>query len=231
MTSKWRLVLAPWTEGGRLYTYFLPPLDYEVDVGDVVLVEGPKGQPKFLVIAEIKDLEPLPFPAKSIANAWQLHTYNTAKEEGETLSMHPDYPKWQVLAGRLNNGEDLDPEPADLGEDRIGGACTPAKYSAAWVKYEVESRKAYQLDHHNCSFCGSMVKYVFINGQVEFDSNCDCSRHRTRRAAASYQEIADWLAVQESDEIRDNIWKGLRVVPAEALPGEDPLNEKLDKDW
>lgn len=187
----WRLILAPWAEGGRLYTYFLPPDFPDASPGDVVLVEGPKGQPKFLILAEVKDMEPLEFPAKSIANCWPKADYDAAKEEGLGLSMHEDYPKWQVAAGLLNNG-------------------ASAKYSEAWVRFEVEQRGASQLDHHRCSMCDYMTRYLFRCGLVHFDAGCDCSQSSSIRDS-SYEAIADWLAMQSSDEIRDDIWKGLRT--------------------
>lgn len=119
--TTWRLVLAPWVGGGRLYTYLLPPIDeyWNTPLGpnDIILVEGPKGQPKFLEIAEIKELEPQPFPCKAVANAWTAIDYQQAREDEIPLSMHPSYPEWTVMAARINQGEN--PNEALAGEDPL----------------------------------------------------------------------------------------------------------------
>jgi hypothetical protein len=110
MNEGWRIAKAPWAEGGRLYSYLLPPELDEITVGDTVLVEGPKGQPKFLTLAEVEEWQPLPFPCKVVANAWSREDYEQALEEEQELSHHENYPKWHGLAARVSNGEDLDLE-------------------------------------------------------------------------------------------------------------------------
>ena len=54
-----------------------------------------------------------------------------------------------------------------------------------------------------------MVKYVIYDGTVEFDSNCNCTDW-TPRHPSSFEDIADWLAMQGSDDVRDRIMTGLR---------------------
>lgn len=84
-----------------------------------------------------------------------------------------------------------------------------AKYSAEWIREHVRTTGAYRLDHHRCGMCNSMVAYRFgAPDDVFFDSSCDCSS--SPEHLSSWSEIADWLAMQSSDEIRDRILSGFR---------------------
>lgn len=85
------------------------------------------------------------------------------------------------------------------------------KYSAEWVRDQVRSANAYKLDHHECSLCGVMVRYGFnppgTEPEVYFRSMCGCSYSPDR--PATWDDVADWLNMQSSDEIRERIWHGL----------------------
>lgn len=79
-------------------------------------------------------------------------------------------------------------------------------YSAEAIKQRAQGKVF--LDHHDCSICGGMVGYVMGGERVVFRSSCGCSWSPDRES--SFQDIADWLAMQSSDEIRDRILQGFK---------------------
>jgi len=80
----------------------------------------------------------------------------------------------------------------------------PIKYSAEWIKQQVDEKGATELLHHDCGFCGYWVRYLFYqDGGVEFASACNCSWSPPR--VSFYEDIANWLAMQRNDEVRDRI--------------------------
>jgi hypothetical protein len=100
--------------------------------------------------------------------------------------------------------------------DRALSANTVAKYSADWIREAVKAKGATYLENHDCSLCGVSVGYNFLpqdavaalGCEVTFRSACGCSWSPDR--PASYEDIADWLAMQSKDEIRDRIMEGLK---------------------
>lgn len=91
----------------------------------------------------------------------------------------------------------------------------PEKYSAEWVREQAKGKT--RLDHHGCGGCGYMTAYLFDGDQVYFDPGCYCSSYGPSPfELRSYQDIADWLAMQSSDEGRDRIMAGLNSEPTPA---------------
>jgi hypothetical protein len=77
------------------------------------------------------------------------------------------------------------------------------KYSAEWVRQQAQEKGASWLVNHDCSLCGTDVGYIINGEQVSFRSGCGCSWSPDR--PSSFEEIAEWLQMQKSDEIRDRI--------------------------
>jgi hypothetical protein len=75
------------------------------------------------------------------------------------------------------------------------------KYSAEWFKSQLTDQRF--LPHHDCALCGVWVGYVVNGDEVWFRSSCGCSWAPER--PSSFHEIAEWLAMQSSDEIRDGM--------------------------
>lgn len=108
--NSWRHAMIPWKEGGRLYTYLIPP-GIEVTPGDTAMVEGPKGQPMTFTVQEVLPHEPTTFRCKPICNVWDAQTWTQMKiaagaplnlPEGKPeISMHEDYPKWKAEAEEM----------------------------------------------------------------------------------------------------------------------------------
>jgi hypothetical protein len=89
------------------------------------------------------------------------------------------------------------------------------KYSAEWVREQSAGKT--RLDHHDCGGCGYMTAYIFDGPNVLFDPGCYCSRYGpSPMEPRSYESIAEWLAMQSSDEIRDRIMSRLNTEPTPA---------------
>jgi hypothetical protein len=60
------------------------------------------------------------------------------------------------------------------------------------------------VDHHMCSLCGYMTKYVVgDDGELWFDSGCYCSSGGWR--SSSYQDAANWINMQPGTEGRKRL--------------------------
>lgn len=58
------------------------------------------------------------------------------------------------------------------------------------------------VDHHECSICGYMTKYVVgDDGELWFDPGCYCTSGEGWRPSG-YQGAADWINIQMNHEIR-----------------------------
>lgn len=79
------------------------------------------------------------------------------------------------------------------------------KFSADWIREQLDPMNTNTLLHHDCSICGVWTKYVFYpDGTVLYVSSCGCSWSTPRQS--SVEDVAGWLAMQSSDEIREKIW-------------------------
>jgi len=81
------------------------------------------------------------------------------------------------------------------------------KVTAQQVEEAVNKSGITKLDHHDCSMCGYMCAYLFRDGLVGFDAGCNCVTYHDIRQA-SYQEIADWINMQ-NEEWSTKIWTDL----------------------
>jgi hypothetical protein len=88
------------------------------------------------------------------------------------------------------------------------------KYSAEWVRQQAAGKT--RLDHHDCGGCGYMTAYLFDGDNVYFDPGCHCSSYGPSPfEPCSFKDIANWLAMQSTDEVRDRIMSRLN---SEATP-------------
>lgn len=95
---------------------------------------------------------------------------------------------------------------ACLMEERV----ETTKYSAEWVREQVIEKKATRLNLRCCSLCNTQLYYSFEPaGVVTFSNACECVRYYEPPRPSSFEEVASNLAMQSSDEIRDNIMTGL----------------------
>lgn len=87
-------------------------------------------------------------------------------------------------------------------------------YSAAAIREWAKGKT--WLNHHDCSICGQMVGYVIDGELVYFRSACGCSWSQDH--PSSFDDIAQWLAMQSSDEMRDLILQGFRCINDKLQP-------------
>lgn len=100
----WRQAMIPWKEGGRTYTYLLPP-DLPAEVGDTAMVEGPKGNAFCFKIVEIKEHTPTTFQCKPVCNVFSAEVWaemcQAEQTEKPTVSMDERYPEWVTEAASM----------------------------------------------------------------------------------------------------------------------------------
>lgn len=53
-----------------------------------------------------------------------------------------------------------------------------------------------KIDHHDCSFCGYMVAYYVRDGELYFDSGCNCTSNPDSFQRRSWQSAAEWINMQ-----------------------------------
>lgn len=96
-SDSWRHALIPWKEGGKPYTYMLPP-GIECAPGYWAMVVKPNGTPSVFQITSIEDHTPTTFQLKPIANCWSDEQWQemvqAAHPEKPAISMHEDFPQW-----------------------------------------------------------------------------------------------------------------------------------------
>ena len=49
------------------------------------------------------------------------------------------------------------------------------------------------IPHHKCSICGVTVGFVIYNGNVFFNSTCDCSCYPSPLQLSGWDEVLDWI--------------------------------------
>lgn len=105
--SEWRHALVPWKEGGKPYTYLIPP-GMGMEPGDWCLVERPNGSFAMYQVAGVEPHEPTMFQLKPLAAAWSAATHaemiRKSEDAGEPpikIDPHPDYPRWKAEAADM----------------------------------------------------------------------------------------------------------------------------------
>lgn len=100
----WRHAMVPWKEGGRAYTYLLPP-DLPAEIGDTAMVEGPKGNAFCFPIVDIVPHTPTTFQCKPVCNVFSAELWAEMKQaeqtEKPTVSMDERYPEWKAEAANM----------------------------------------------------------------------------------------------------------------------------------
>jgi hypothetical protein len=79
--------------------------------------------------------------------------------------------------------------------------------SAQEVRDAALSAKITHVNHHRCSICDSMVGYYIENGDLFFDSMCDCTSLWSQPQECLWQEAADWINMQTDVSYQEEIMK------------------------
>jgi hypothetical protein len=56
------------------------------------------------------------------------------------------------------------------------------------------------VESHPCSFCGVVVGYRIRDGELYFDSGCECCYNPNSLQPRDWQNAADWINMQTHDE-------------------------------
>lgn len=71
------------------------------------------------------------------------------------------------------------------------------------------------VDHHNCSFCGYMTRYIRDGENLFFDRGCDCGCGWENLEPRSYENAADWINMQSNPEAKARLAKSFGIVMEE----------------
>ena len=76
------------------------------------------------------------------------------------------------------------------------------------------------VESHPCSFCGVVVGYHIRDGELYFDSGCDCCYNPNSCQPRDWQSAADWINMQSHEEHALRIAKafGLELPPTPTAP-------------
>lgn len=67
------------------------------------------------------------------------------------------------------------------------------------VKNAMIAKDIETADHHDCSFCGYMCKYVRRGNDLFFDRGCHCTYGGTGLEPCPWQDAADWINTQNGE--------------------------------
>jgi len=73
-----------------------------------------------------------------------------------------------------------------------------------------EQAKLLNIDHwdsHKCAICNYMTKFVFVGGQVLFDSGCDCMRELADYSPRTWDDVADYYNMQINASVKKEFSK------------------------
>lgn len=106
--GEWRHALIPWKDGGKAYTYLVPP-GVPCVPGDWALIERPNGSLMFYQVQDVVAHEPTTFQLKPIANVWSNDEHQrmvqavSAQGEGAKITILPqdDYERWKAEAADM----------------------------------------------------------------------------------------------------------------------------------
>lgn len=75
------------------------------------------------------------------------------------------------------------------------------------VKNAVIAANIDTVNHHECSICGCMVRYIINDGDLFFDPSCFCSTWATGYEPRTWDSAADWINMQSNENWRIEIAK------------------------
>ena len=76
--------------------------------------------------------------------------------------------------------------------------------TAEQVKAAALAADLHEVENFRCSLCGTMTRYLIIEGELFFDSNCSCGCAREPPQPRMWQDAA-WLINRQSEAIASQI--------------------------
>lgn len=80
-------------------------------------------------------------------------------------------------------------------------------YSVDEIKNRISRNGIHTINHHECGICGCPVCYVIENGNVYFDSTCDCSHGQSPLRPRTWDDLADFIHQHTPEEVEKLIGK------------------------
>ena len=89
------------------------------------------------------------------------------------------------------------------------------KVTGQEVRESVLANKIQYIPHHKCAICYSEVFYSVVEGDLYFNSGCDCSWGYPSQY--SWDKAAEWINMQKVDKHKQEIAKrfGLELEDSE----------------
>lgn len=94
-----------------------------------------------------------------------------------------------------------------------------SQVTAKQVKTACLAAKIVRVPHHDCGLCGSWTCYRVQDGNLFFDSSCDCCPPSEPQPRA-WDDAADWINMQTDDVHRN------RLMQAFGFPVDGPSEAK-----
>jgi len=83
----------------------------------------------------------------------------------------------------------------------------PNKITGEQVKTAMIEADIIRVDHHDCGGCGSMVFYSREGENLYFNPSCDCVSYYAPPEPREWEEAANWINMQSSEEWRTKLMK------------------------
>lgn len=76
--------------------------------------------------------------------------------------------------------------------------------TAEEVKQACLDKDITSVDHHKCSLCDVMVRYIVLDGELYFDSSCGCTSLGCPEPKP-WEDAANWINMQSKPEIKKEL--------------------------
>jgi hypothetical protein len=86
-----------------------------------------------------------------------------------------------------------------------------AMFTAEQVEKSMIDNNIESVDHHNCSLCGYMTKYIRQGESLYFDAGCDCTGGETLYQR-DFEDAADWINMQSNAEVKEQLAKKFGLI-------------------
>lgn len=81
------------------------------------------------------------------------------------------------------------------------------------VKIAVLAAGLKAIDHHDCSICGVMVRYLVEGDWLYFDSNCACCCS-SLPSPCEWDDLSDWINMQSNPFVKGTLMQRMGLSEA-----------------
>lgn len=88
------------------------------------------------------------------------------------------------------------------------------------IQDAMKSKSITSVIHHDCGCCGAWTEYRVEQGDLLYDSSCDCGRSAPRRVG--FQDAANWINMQSEDSVKVELMARFGLDLSVPEPSKDP---------